>query len=66
MERGKPKHDVYGYQGNVITKDTGKKRIEPRIYAQLMEKEKGARQKWLIILFSLLLGSVDSLNFMVR
>ncbi|GMB90536.1 hypothetical protein NHP190002_12380 [Helicobacter ailurogastricus] len=45
MQRGKPKHNVYDYQGNIIIKGTGRKRIEPRAYAQLMEQEKGKHQK---------------------
>ncbi|BCD48542.1 coiled-coil domain-containing protein [Helicobacter suis] len=39
MERGEYKNDHIDEQGNLI-KGTGRKRIEPRAYAQLMEKEK--------------------------
>ncbi|GMT39174.1 hypothetical protein NHP20013_12990 [Helicobacter bizzozeronii] len=43
MQRGQPKYDVKDYQGNVIIKGSGAKRIEPRTYGALMEKEKVKR-----------------------
>ncbi|CRF40959.1 hypothetical protein [Helicobacter ailurogastricus] len=45
MERGKHKYNVYDYQGNIIIKGTGRKRIEPRAYAQIQEKAKAERAK---------------------
>ncbi|BEG58260.1 hypothetical protein NHP21005_19480 (plasmid) [Helicobacter sp. NHP21005] len=47
MQRGKPKHNVYDYQGNVIIKGSGAKRIEPRAYGRLMEKARAQAQEQL-------------------
>ncbi|BDQ28158.1 hypothetical protein ASB1_18340 (plasmid) [Helicobacter heilmannii] len=44
MERGQFKNDTIDENGNLI-KGTGRKRIEPRAYGQLMEKEKTKRIK---------------------
>ncbi|BEG57269.1 hypothetical protein NHP21005_09570 [Helicobacter sp. NHP21005] len=44
MERGQFKNDTIDENGNLV-KGTGRKRIEPRAYAQLMEQEKGKHQK---------------------
>ncbi|GMB90431.1 hypothetical protein NHP190002_11240 [Helicobacter ailurogastricus] len=42
MQRGERKRDYYDENGNLI-KGTGRKRIKPRAYAQLMEQEKAKR-----------------------
>ncbi|WP_233705639.1 AAA family ATPase [Helicobacter felis] len=44
MKRGEYKNDHIDEQGNLI-KGTGRKRIEPRAYGQLMERERKARQE---------------------
>ncbi|CCB80894.1 mobilization protein (plasmid) [Helicobacter bizzozeronii CIII-1] len=41
MQRGQPKYDVKDYRGNVLIKGSGAKRIEPRAYGALMNKQKG-------------------------
>ncbi|CRF45604.1 hypothetical protein [Helicobacter heilmannii] len=46
MKRGKPKRNVYDYQGNMIVKGTGRKRIEPRAYGRLMDQTKELETKY--------------------
>ncbi|WP_286349545.1 hypothetical protein [Helicobacter felistomachi] len=42
MQRGERKRDYYDENGNLV-KGTGRKRVKPRAYAQLMEQEKAKR-----------------------